>query len=85
MTLPTMQTKRRVTWRAPLMPENFEVIAEAAVAAMFWVDGRIDPTPSAKVLVDENLVIATRAFKARFRKELNERGFDVRPEHRKAR
>ena len=71
--------KKRVRWRAPLMAENFEVIADAAVAAMFWVDGRIEPTASAKVLMDENLVVATRAFKARLRAELTERGFHVWP------
>ena len=75
--------KKRVKWRAPLMAENFEVIADAAASAMHWVDGRIDPTPSAKVLVDENIVIATRKFKAQLRRELTERGFDVWPKHRK--
>jgi len=81
-----MQTKKRVqraVGKQPMFGEHFEVIAEAAAAAMHWVDGRIEDTASAKVLMNENIVVATRKFKAQLRRELKERGFDVFPNGRK--
>jgi len=68
--------------RTNMFFENFEAIADAAMRAMFVVDGRIDPTPSATyddvgTTYSYNDVIATRRFKAQFRKELNAANFDV--------
>lgn len=65
--------------RTNLFFENFEAIADAAMRAMFIVDGRIDPTPSAtyKPGSDYNAIVATRRFKAQFRKELKAANFNV--------
>lgn len=61
--------------------DHFEAIADAAMRAMFWVDGRIEPTDSAAV--NGNDVTATRKFKAQLRKELRDAGFNVLPKSQK--
>ena len=63
----------------PIMFDRFEAIADAAMRAMFIVDGRIDPTPSAKYPSDGSYsdLYATRTFKAQFRKELRAANFKV--------
>lgn len=61
--------------RPKLSFDEFEAIADAAMRAMFWVDGRIEPTDSARV--DGNEVTATRKLKASLRRELRAAGFDI--------
>lgn len=67
--------------KAQLFCDRFEAIAEAAVNAMFAVDGRIDDTPSAKAAGDGNGVVPTRAFLAQLRRELVRRNFAIWPKH----
>lgn len=57
--------------------ESFEAFAEAAVVAMFDVDGRIEDTGSAKVDVNANTINPTRKFKAALRRELKARNFHI--------
>lgn len=63
--------------KATLFFDRFEAIAEAAVVAMFNVDGRIEDTASAKVSVGANTIIPTRKFKAALRRELKARNFHI--------
>lgn len=61
--------------RPKLAFHEFEAIADAAMRAMFWTDGRIESTDSAKV--EGNNVLATRKFKAYLRKELRAANFEI--------
>lgn len=63
--------------KAQLFFDRFEAIAEAAVVAMFDVDGRIEDTSSAKVDVNANTINPTRKFKAALRRELKARNFHI--------
>lgn len=70
---------------AQLFADRFEAIADAAMRAMFIVDGRIEPTPSATYPRDGGYsdIIATRKFKAQFRKELRAANFKIWAKHQK--
>jgi hypothetical protein len=64
--------------KANLFFDRFEAIAEAAVVAMFDVDGRIDDTGCATVDVNAvNAITPTRKFKAALRRELKARNFHI--------
>lgn len=69
--------------KAQLFFDRFEAIAEAAVVAMFEVDGRIEETASAKIDVFEFTVKPTKQFKAAFRRELKARNFEIWKKHRR--
>lgn len=62
-----------------LLTNRFEAIADAAMRAMFIVDGRIEPTASATYndRGGDDAVVATRKFKAQFRRELTRANFRV--------
>lgn len=63
---------------------EFEAIADAAMRAMFLVDGRIEPTASATYPVGGySDIIATRRFKAQFRKDLRAANFVIWTKGRK--